>query len=142
MSLRLQEQCLRSTIKSVVRVAHVLLLRPISGNMDVNTLASKHSELLGNAAIVRKRRVIHKVDQCAFASSSCGDLHGNAGTQGRPVAGFRQVRERERYGDRKTNIERERRVQEHETLKGKCKQQREKGVRTNREKECIRRESG
>ena len=60
--LRLREQCLRSVITSVARVAHVLLLRFVAGNMDVNTPASKGSELIGNAAIVRtsKRRVIHK----------------------------------------------------------------------------------
>ena len=44
--LRLQEQCLRSEITSVARVAHVLLLRFVAGNMDVNTLASKRSELI------------------------------------------------------------------------------------------------
>ena len=49
--LRLREQCLRSEITSVARVAHVLLLRFVAGNhMDVNTLASKRSEL------IRKRR--------------------------------------------------------------------------------------
>ena len=48
-----------STSSSVARVAHVLLLRPISGNMDVNTLASKRSELIGNAEIVRMRSAIH-----------------------------------------------------------------------------------
>ena len=60
--LRLREQCLRSKIKSVARVAHVLLLCFVAGNVDVNTPASKGSELIGNAAIVRtsKRRVIHK----------------------------------------------------------------------------------
>ena len=30
-----------------------------AGNVDVNTLASKRSELLGNADILRMRRVIH-----------------------------------------------------------------------------------
>ena len=45
--------------KSVARVVHVLLLRPISGNMAVNKLASKRSELIGKAEIVRMRRVIH-----------------------------------------------------------------------------------
>ena len=49
---------------SVVRVAHVLLLCLITGNVEVNTLASKHSELIGNAAIVRKRCVIHKKLTC------------------------------------------------------------------------------
>ena len=32
--------------------------------MDVNTLASKRSELIGNAAIVRNRRVIHNKSTC------------------------------------------------------------------------------
>ena len=45
-------------------VAHVLLLRFVAGNMDVNTLASKRSELIGNTAIVRKRCVIHKTSTC------------------------------------------------------------------------------
>ena len=61
---RLREQCLRSENMSVARVAHVLLLRPISGNMDVNTLASKRSELIGNTEIVRMRRVIHNKSIC------------------------------------------------------------------------------
>ena len=39
--LRLREQCLRSKITSVARVAHVLLLRSVTGNVEVNTLASK-----------------------------------------------------------------------------------------------------
>ena len=62
--LRLREQCLRSEITSVSRVAHVLLLRFVAGNMDVNTLASKRSQLIGNTAIVRKRCVIHKKSTC------------------------------------------------------------------------------
>ena len=45
--LHLREQCLRSKITSVSRVAHVLLLRFVAGNMDVNTPASKRSELIG-----------------------------------------------------------------------------------------------
>ena len=64
MCLRLREQCLRSEITSVARVAHVLLLRFVAGNMNVNTLASKRSELIGNSAIVRKRWVIHKTSTC------------------------------------------------------------------------------
>ena len=64
--LRLREQCLRSKITSVSREAHVLSLCFVAGNMDVNTLASKVSELIGNAAIVRtsKRRIIHKKLTC------------------------------------------------------------------------------
>ena len=63
--LRLREQCLLSKITSVSRVAHVLLLRFVAGNMDVNTPASKRSQLIGNTAIVRKRCVIHKKSTCA-----------------------------------------------------------------------------
>ena len=62
--LRLREQCLRSEITSVARVANVLLLRLVAGNVDVNTLASKRSQLIGNTAIVRKRCVIHKKSTC------------------------------------------------------------------------------
>ena len=87
MCLRLREQYLCSKITSVARVAHVLLLRPISGNMDVNMLASKLSELIGNAEIVRMRRVIHNNSTCV-----CLRLPVAAITQKRklrPVAGFR-----------------------------------------------------
>ena len=45
-------------------MAHGLPLRSIAGNMDVNTLASKRSELIGNTAIVLKRRVTHKRSTC------------------------------------------------------------------------------
>ena len=72
---------------SVARVAHVLLLRPISGNVEVNTLASKRSELIGNAAIVQKRRVIHKKSTCVCLRLPVAAIY--AETQGRPVAGFR-----------------------------------------------------
>ena len=41
--LRLREQCLRSEITSVSRVANVLLLRLVAGNVGVNTPASKRS---------------------------------------------------------------------------------------------------
>ena len=40
------------------------VLRPISGNMDVNTLASKRSGLIGNPKILRMRRVIHNNSSC------------------------------------------------------------------------------
>ena len=60
----LREQCLRSKITSVARVEIVLLLRFVAGNVDVNTLASKRSELLGNADILRMRRVIHNNLTC------------------------------------------------------------------------------
>ena len=62
--LRLREQWLRSEMTSVSRVANVLLLRFVAGNMNVNTLASKRSQLIGNTAIVRIRRVIHKQSTC------------------------------------------------------------------------------
>ena len=62
--LRLREQCLRTKITPVARVAYVLLLRFVAGNMDVNTQASKRSQLIGNTAIVRKHRVIHKKSTC------------------------------------------------------------------------------
>ena len=62
--LRLREQCLRSEITSVSRVANVLLLRFVAGNMGMNTPASKRSQLIGNTAIVRKRCVIHKKSTC------------------------------------------------------------------------------
>ena len=61
---RLREQCLRSKITSVARVEIVLLLRFVAGNVDVNTLASKCSEMLGNADILRMRRVIHNDSTC------------------------------------------------------------------------------
>ena len=64
MCLRLREQCLPSKITSVARVEIVLLLRFVAGNVDVNTLASKRSELLGNADILRMRRVIHNNSTC------------------------------------------------------------------------------
>ena len=57
-------QCLRSKITSVARVEIVLQLRFVAGNVDVNTVASKRSELLGNADILRMRRVIHKISTC------------------------------------------------------------------------------
>ena len=51
-------------ITSDARVEIVLLLRFVAGNVDVNTLASKHSELIGNADILRMRRVIHNNSTC------------------------------------------------------------------------------
>ena len=80
--LRLREQCLRSEITSVSRVANVLLLRFVAGNMDVNTLASKRSQLIGNTAIVRKRCVIHKSRPVCACVFQLPRLRGNAGTQG------------------------------------------------------------
>ena len=70
--------CLR--LMSVARVAHVLLLRFVAGNMDVDTLASKRSELIRNCGDCSKvPRNPQKVDLCVLASFSC---RGNAGTQG------------------------------------------------------------
>ena len=81
--LRLREQCLRSEITSVSRVANDLLLRLVAGNMDVNTPASKRSQLIGTAAIVRKRGVIHKKSTCV-----CWRLSVAAFTQRRRDASF------------------------------------------------------
>ena len=87
--LRLREQCLRSEITSVARVANVLLLRFVAGNMDVNTLASNRCQLIGNTTIVRKRCVIHKkVDLCVLASFSCRVYAEMQGRKVRPVAGL------------------------------------------------------
>ncbi len=58
--LRLREQCLRSEITSVSRVANVLLLRFVAGNMDAST----------------KSRPV-----CAFVFQ-LPNLRGNARTQG------------------------------------------------------------
>ena len=63
-------------------------------NVEINMLASKRSELIGNTAIVRKRSVIHKKGYlCVLASvplrlpiaASCSEA------QGRPVASLRRV---------------------------------------------------
>ena len=81
--LRLREQCLHLRITSVARVAHVLLLRPIAGNMDVNTLASKRSELIGKAASVQKLSVIHKKLTCVCLRLSDAAIY--AETQERKV---------------------------------------------------------
>ena len=62
--LHLGEQCLCSKNTLVARVAHVLLLRSVAGYCVLNTLMFKRSELIGNAAIVRKRCVIHKKSTC------------------------------------------------------------------------------
>ena len=70
--LRLWEQCLRSKITSVARVAHVLLLRFVAGNMAVNTLASKRSELIRKRSdCLKAARNPQKVDLCVLASISC-----------------------------------------------------------------------
>ena len=88
------------------RVAHVILLRPISGNMDVNTLAAKRSELIGNAAIVRKHSVIHnKSTQNRPVCACVFQLPGTkAGTHGRPVASLRKA-EKEKWREKAKNRE-------------------------------------
>ena len=55
---------MRSIKTSVARVPNVLLLRSVVSNVEVNTLASKRSELIGNAAIVLKCSVIHIYSIC------------------------------------------------------------------------------
>ena len=42
------------------------VLRFVAGNVYVNRLASKRSELLGNADILRMRRVIHNNSTCVW----------------------------------------------------------------------------
>ena len=74
---------MRSEITSVSRVAHVLLLRFVAGNMDVNTPAFKRSQLIGNIAIVRKRCVIHTNSTCV-----CWRLSVATFTQKRKDASF------------------------------------------------------
>ena len=81
--LRFREQCLRSEITSVSRVAHVPLLRFVAGNTDVNTPAFKRSQLIGNTAIVRKRCVIHTNSTCV-----CWRLSVATFTQKRKDASF------------------------------------------------------
>ena len=72
---------------SVARVAHLQLLRFVAGNAEINMLAPKRFELIGNAAIVRKRSVIHNKSTCVCLRLPVAA--GNAETQGRPVAGSR-----------------------------------------------------
>ena len=87
--LRLREQCLRSKITSVARVAHVLLLRFVAGNMDVNTLVSKRSELIRKLSDCSKApRNPQRVDLCVLASFSCRVYAETQGREIRPVAGF------------------------------------------------------
>ena len=70
MCLRLREQCLRSKITSVARSCSTPAF--CRGNMDVNTPASKRSQLIGNTAIVRQRRAIHKKSTCVCLRLSVG----------------------------------------------------------------------
>ena len=71
--------------------SHVLLLRFVAGNVDVNTPASKRSQVIGNTEIDRKRCVIRanplKVDLCVLASSSCRVYTETPGRKVRPVTG-------------------------------------------------------
>ena len=63
-----------------------MFLRPISGNIDVTTLASKRSELIGNTDILRMRHVIQNNSTCV-----CLRLPVAAITQKRklrPIAGL------------------------------------------------------
>ena len=53
--LRLREQCLRSEITPVARVAHVLLLPFVAGNVGVNTPASKQWRINHGANGARAR---------------------------------------------------------------------------------------
>ena len=89
MCLRLREQCLRSEITSVSRVANVLLLRFVAGNMDVNALASKRSQLIGKHGDCSKAlRNPQKVDLRVLAYFSCRVYAEKQGRNVRPVAGL------------------------------------------------------
>ena len=90
--LRLREQCLRSKITSVARVAHVLPLRFVAGNMEGNrrgpTLASKRSELIRERSDCSKApRNPQKVDMCVLASFSCRVYAETQGRKVRPMFG-------------------------------------------------------
>ena len=76
--LRLREQCLCSEITSVARAAHVLLLRFVAGNMGVNTLVSKKTQLYDPP---------QKVDLCVLSSFSCRIYAETHGRKVQPVAG-------------------------------------------------------
>ena len=89
--LRLREQCLRSKITSVARVEIVLLLRFVAGNVDVNTLASKRSELLGNADILRMRRVIHNDSTCVCLRIPVAAITQKRKNASVDLAGFRCI---------------------------------------------------
>ena len=90
--LRLREQCLRSEITLVARVAHVLVLRFVAGNMDLNTLASKRSELIRKRSVCSKvPRNPQKVDLCVLASFSCRVYAETQGRKIRPVACLRRI---------------------------------------------------
>ena len=86
--LRLREQCLRSEITSVARVAHVLLLHFVARNMDVNTPASKRSQLIGNSDCSKALHNPQKIDLSVLASFSCSVYAETQGRKVRPVAGL------------------------------------------------------
>ena len=73
--------------------AHVLLLRFIAGNVDVNKLVSKRSELIGNAEIVRKRLKIHDKSTCVCLRLpvSCRDYAETQGSKLRPIGLYREI---------------------------------------------------
>ena len=81
---------LRSKITSVARVEIVLLLRPVAGNVGVNTMASKRSELLGNGYSSNAPRNPQQFDLCVLAYSSCRDYAETQERKRRPVAGLSQ----------------------------------------------------
>ena len=81
---------MRSEITSVSRVANVLLLRLVAGNMDVNTLAAKTFPVDRKHGDCSKAlRNPQKVDLCVLASFSCRVYAETQGRKVRPVAGFR-----------------------------------------------------
>ena len=95
--MRRRKLCVTASSRTMLDLeinAHVLLLRFIAGNVDVNTLASKRSELIGNAEIVRKRLVIHDKSTCVCLRLpvSCRDYAETQGRKPRPMAGFRDHR--------------------------------------------------
>ena len=90
--MRRRKLCVTASSRTMLAFennAHVLLLRFIAGNVDVNTLASKRSELIGNTEIVRKRLVIHDKSTCVCLRLpvSCHDYaETQASTNGREVS--------------------------------------------------------
>ena len=88
--LRLREQCLRSKITSVSRVAHVLLLRSVTGyrgskyaGVQAFPVDRKHSNCS------KAQRNPQKLNLCVLAFSSCREYAETQECKVRPVAGFR-----------------------------------------------------
>ena len=79
---------MRSEITSVARVANVLLLRLVAGNMGVNTPASKLPVDRKHGDCLKAPRNPQKVDLCVLASFSCRVYAEMQGRKVRPVAGF------------------------------------------------------